>query len=348
MTLKLHRTPHSGQTLLLALVVLALLAGALEVGARQQLDPDTRFTAIGSSNPTLDAKIGMLDRLERARGHIDCLFVGSSVVWYGIEPDQLAAAYTNQTGESLACFNMGIPAMSARGAAILADALVQRYHPRVLIYGFTLRALAQGASQADQIVSQLDDTAWLRYQRGTFDLSGWLIDQSAALRFYLPYRDWMRHDYARRMFPFSSATANGYAPFIGDAEVADPTNVNVPAYFRDYTPDPAEQAALAEVITLDTPETQVLLLEMPLPSFFLAHFETGSAGYMVEIDAIRAQAAAQGVALWSLTREDLIPLNGWAEDAHHVNPAGAVLLSQWLGAELAHAAQAGDVNLPVQ
>lgn len=336
--------------LLRVLIVLALLVSVLEVGARLLLDPATSPTAIGSRNPILDVKFGMLDRLQAERGVIDCLFVGSSVVNFGIQAAAVEASYTATTGAPLTCYNFGVSALTASGAATLIEVLIDRYHPRVLIYGFTLRALTGEANQGAEVDQQIATDSWLRYQRGEPDAYGWLVDHSAALRHYLPYRHWMRADYLQYIMPFNDAAPDGYAPFIGSG--GDPRMAELPDYFRPYHADLVERAALDRILALPTPDTQLMLLAMPLPHFILAEFEsattglTGLDGYESEIAALADDPAARDVVAWSLTPRDLIPLEEWAEDAFHVNDAGAYRLSTWLGEAFAEAAQAGELSLP--
>jgi len=346
MTARHSPRPSPGRTLLLALALLALLCAALESGARLLIEPGSRRLGIGSSNPYVDAKVGAVERLIDREGSLDCLLIGSSVVFYGLVPQVIEQAYRERTGQAIACYNLGIPALTATGAEALAEAVVARYQPRLLVYGFTLRALAQDVPQSKEVYQQIVGTPWIRYQRGEWTLEGWLIAQSDALRYYLPSRDWMRSDYRQREDPYRQAeSGGGYAPFAGGGAL-NPETVHIPAYFSPYRPDPDALKAFAGLVALNSPTTQVLLIEMPLPRFFLEQMEGGIAGYLGEIESLAAWGKRYGVPLWSLSPLDLVPLEGWAEDAHHVNDLGAIQVSAWLGVALADAAMTGTLPLP--
>lgn len=330
-TLRLARIP--GQTLVLAVLILALVLIGAELAARLVLDDSDRPTAIGSDVPALDVKIGALDRLDETRG-VDCLFVGSSVVLNGLDPAAVEAAYAARTGEAITCYNVGVPALTARAAAVVAEVLVERYHPHVLVYGFTLRAVAAGTSQADDVYDDLLATPWIAYRRGDASLEGWLVDHSTLLRHYLAYRNWPSWQYPNWRRTFTDSSPTGYVPFFRTRPL-DPAAIQTPSYFQHYALDPAEMAGLAEIVALDG-NTRVVLLEMPLPDFVLALFDGGAAGYRAIVEGeIGALAEAHAVPLWQTSPLALVPLEGWAEDAHHVNHQGAQLVSAWLGERLA-------------
>jgi len=332
-----------GQTLGLAVVILALLAGMFEGAVRLLVDESDLPVAIGSANPTLDIKIGVLDRLARESGGVDCIFLGSSVVNNGVIPASFAAAYRDQTGEDITCYNFGVPALTASTAGVLAEVLVERYRPRLLVYGFTVRALAEQASEAQRVYDDIVNTPWVRAQRGAFDVLGWLVEHSQAFRHYLAYRNWMRHDFDHELRRFKDAPPDGYISFMG-TRAFDPNAVHVPDYFTQFAMSDRELAGLERIFNLNH-HTAVLAVEMPLPDFVIAGFEGGAAAHRAVFDELAELAAGYDVLLWQASPQNLIPGDGWAEDGLHVNDQGAEILSAWLGAQVGRAVRDGALSL---
>jgi hypothetical protein len=331
-----HRTLHIrlplGQTFALALLILALVTLVGEAFARVVLPHTDLPTAIGSQNPTFDQKIGMLDRLADEAGGVDCIFLGSSVVLNGLDPAAFSAAYAAQTGQAITCYNFGVPALTARTAGVLAEFLVERYQPGLLVYGFTLRALAADVPQADEVYSGIVETPWFEYKRGSVNVRGWLVEHSTAYRYYLALRNWITPLFTNELRQHIHAPDDGYEPFHSFYKL-DPARVHVPDYFARYTTAPDAWAGLEKIVALHG-DTQVLLLDMPLPDFLRAQFDGGADAYQAVVDEVGAYAQARGVTLLSTNPLDLIPGDDWAEDGQHVNHQGAQILSRWVGEQV--------------
>jgi hypothetical protein len=313
-----------GQTLLIASLICALLIGAAEILARLIWADSYIPTAIGSRNLYFDTKIGELDFLVKHEGRIDCLFIGSSVVNSGIVPVRFENAYRAQTGQRVRCYNFAIPGVTASGAARLADLLVERYRPRLLIYGLTLRAFSAEMAQTGGAGS-IFSADWTRYRRGDWNLHGWIIDHSRAYRRYLALRDWPKPDFANPAGERDVARRRGFVPF-GAGALFFP-----PDYLFDYEIAPSEWAALHQIMALQS-VTQVVLVEMPLPDQTLDVFEGGPANYRRYMNEIAAAAEESSVPFWTTFGLNIVPDDGWAGDTHHMNFNGASAFSDWLGA----------------
>jgi hypothetical protein len=331
-TLQVRTLP--GQTFVLAVLILIVLLGAGEAAVRLLPDDTGPVIAAGSENPTFDAKIGLLDRLAAKEGGVDCIILGSSVVRNAFIPTLIEQDYHAQTGQAITCYNFGLPALTARSAHLVADLLVERYTPRLLVYGFTLRALATDAAQAGDVYDGIAETPWVAYTRGTFSVEGWLAAHSELYRHYLAFRNWPDADYYHWRLTFTDAPCDGYQPFFATRPF-DPATIEPPEYFVDFTLAAAEWAALEGIVALRSDRTRVLLVEMPLPAFVLAMFEGGTPAYFAHFDAIAALAEPHGVPLWVTSSRDLIPDDGWAEDGLHVNDHGAQVFSRWFAETLA-------------
>ena len=331
-----HRTLHIrlplGQTFALALLILALVSLIGEGIARVVLPHTDLPTAVGSENPTFDQKIGILDRLADEAGGVDCIFLGSSVVLNGLDPAAFAAAYQPQTGQAITCYNFGVPALTARTAGVLAGFLVDRYRPDLLVYGFTLRELAANVPQADEVYTGIVETPWFEYKQGAVTVRGWLVEHSSAYRHYLALRNWITPLFTNNLRQHIHAPDNGYEPFRSFYRM-NPERIQIPGYLADYTTAPDAWAGLEQIVALHG-NTQVLLLDMPLPDFFRAQFDGGADAYQAVVDEVGMYAQAHDVTLLSTNPLSLIPDDNWAEDGQHVNHQGAQILSRWLGEQV--------------
>ena len=170
----------SARTLAWAAIIFVLLVGALELVFRVPA-VESRLPApdTGSNFVTLDIKLHLLDQ-QGAKGQLDCVFIGSSVVNRGLSPHVIEDAYAAQTGETIHCFNFGLGWTTASGAAVLAKVMIDTYHPRLVIYGVTPRAFSAGAVGRGFTTDDLRRVAWIRYTLGTVDLQGWLMHHSNA------------------------------------------------------------------------------------------------------------------------------------------------------------------------
>ena len=316
-----------GQTLIIALLVLALLITAAEGLARLPWIDSHIPTAIGTANPYFDTKIGELDSLINQDGRIDCLFIGSSVVNSGIVPVRFENAYRATTGQPVTCYNFAIPGVTTSGAAKVADLLIERYRPRVLIYGFTLRAFSAMMAQTGG-AGQIFSADWTRHQTGDWNLSGWIINHSLAYRHYLALRDWPEPDFANPIGEQDAALRKGFNPFGSGAQFF------APDYLFDYEIAPDEWDALLRLMDLNTAGTQVMLVEMPLPDQTLEVFEGGPANYARYLDEIAAAATKRNIPYIATFGLDLVPENGWAGDTHHMNVTGAFAFSEWMGEQI--------------
>jgi hypothetical protein len=86
-------------------------------------------TSTDNPNPAFDRLLFELDQQVAARGPLDCVVLGSSLVAVGFAADDLAAAYPPGAGDPPDCFNFGVPGLVAQQAGPLARLLAQLYHP---------------------------------------------------------------------------------------------------------------------------------------------------------------------------------------------------------------------------
>lgn len=346
----LRLSPPAGSTLALAAVILAAVVALIEAALRV---PAVRSRlpapSVGSNHMYFEIALDRLDEFAR-EGPVDCVFLGSSLVLRGINPAIFGEAYARQTGSgALRCFNFGVQGMSASAAGIAAEYLVNAYHPRLLIYGFSPRAFGQSALDRSLTGDTLGDLAWARQVQGDFSLEGWLYMHSDLYRYRWMVPDWLDLDSnrieMRREWEASMPTDDGFTP--RTEVLALPRTAKeverVALLFEDFRIAPEEIRVLEDFARLDAgTETTVLLLEMPVHPDAISEY-MGEDVYESFNATIRAHAGR--LPYWTTTGLNLIPDEGFA-DSNHLNPSGSALLSRWLGERVGEAVEGGVLGAP--
>jgi len=272
--------------------------------------------------------------------NVDALVMGSSLVNTGVDPAVLTGAYTAQTGESLRLYNFGVEGITIHANLELAGILLERYHPDVLVYGTEPRDLDEATASVAE--TRLLDDPWLRAQMGDFNPRGWLVDHSAFLQAYLPYRNWMRADFPDMLYTFlfrtHSTSPAGYEP---DLKVMEPGIGPLDQRFldcMDYYPTSRISSSrleeLRRLIELGNDRgVGVVVGEMPVHPF-VYECMGGEEAHRAFQERVRAAVeAAEGIFLPAGPGLE-IPPEGYA-DLEHLNLNGAPLFSRFLGERLA-------------
>lgn len=343
----LHVVLPIGQTVGLAILILLLLVSLLEVVFRQPAVM-SRLPApsIGSTHEQLEIQVYRLHQFA-ASGSVDCIVLGSSMVRMGIKPTAFADAYSGQTGESLRCFTFGLDGLTTSAAGILAEYLVNTYHPRLLIYGVSPRDFNEEVVIQDfsgKSVAQLD---WMKYERGTFNITGWMFAHLHAFQYAYFYRDCLMPSFAgkveRRRLEESLIEPDGYSPFdrVLTWPISDKQRENITKLFQDYKPVPEELAGLQQIIRLhQSGQTRLAIVEVPFYPDVMALLGTDKYEYFNR--QVESYTLLAGVLYWPTTRLDLIPDEGWA-NLTHLNTTGAEIFSRWLGEQIGQAANQGGL-----
>ncbi len=335
----LHIEMPIGQTLALAVLILSLLIGALEGLSHLPWVERHLPTAIGSSHTDPNLKFGELDILLDREGRIDCIFVGSSMVLRGINPAIFARAYRKQTGQDIVCYNFGVRASRASSISLLSEILIERYHPRLLVYGFSLRDLT-GEPFNDRQQQEILDSPWLQYQLKSFNVKGWIIDRSEAVRHFLAFHAWLLPGPDDlKDFPLGSSY-RGYTPFTTRSDIALQAAPNPHGFIFTQT----QWGGLKCFLSLRT-QTQLLLVEMPASYRLISMVQGGRETFRDLIYQARDFIVGYGVPVITTIDLNLIPDSGWS-DAYHLQQTGAELFSAWLGDKVGAAVNAGEVTLP--
>jgi hypothetical protein len=333
-TLRLSRP--FGFTLLLTLAVLVLLIALLEGLARLPWVETHVPTAIGSAHPDINTKFGELDALLKREGRIDCIFVGSSMVRRGIDISVFAQAYREQTGQDIVCYNFGIAASRASSIGPLSEILISRYHPRLLVYGFSLRDLTSVTTN-DQQQETFLASSWLQYQFGSVNVMGWLIDHSHAVQHFLAFHDWLLSGEGSLFNRQDDLLRLGFVPL---TTRSDEALSKAPDSLK-YRFTPTQMNGLEYFLSLRT-QTQLLLVEMPVPYRMMTSIKGGRETFRDFIYQARDLVAGYGVPVITTIDLNLIPDTGWG-DTFHLNQDGAEIFNRWLGEQIGAAVNAGEM-----
>jgi hypothetical protein len=276
-------------------------------------------------------------------GGVDVILIGSSVVNTGIDPDTVAETYFELTGTRLRIYNFGIESLDIVPTSVYAKILVQKYHPALLVFGTIPRDFL--ASDNADVNQQFLSSPWIEFESGQWNLVGFLIDQSAVLRHYLPYRNWMRSDYLETLYAIdhrlSRTSSSGY-----ELDRTIGTNLDRPpdpnslveqvtfAKYHDFKIDPTRLSYLQNILNLqNTGSTRVIVTEMPLdPTFY--DYMGGISVYQEYQNETASEVTASGGMFFPSNGSPQIPANG-RPDRMHLNRFGAPVYSIYLGTQLA-------------
>jgi hypothetical protein len=312
-----------GATLWRALACLLVACAAAEGLART---PAARtifpIESFGSSHPHFNTQVTRI--LARAAGgRIDCIFVGDSQVLHDINPGVIEPILSANSGAPVRCQNFGLGGMTTLSAEDVARMLIQRFHPRVLVFGTS--ELNYVSSGLDASHESIVSSPWLQYELGRRSFDGWLLENSQAYRFYLGTLGMW----------FDGAPVNAEIQSDGHSiQFAGHTGMSIPQqveYFRGLykKPElsPSHVDGLRRMLALQSPQTRLVVLEMPIdPQYF--QFNRGLAALYPQVRQILvSETAATGIPLWLTQWELEIPVDGWY-DLIHLGRLGNATLSR--------------------
>jgi hypothetical protein len=301
---------------------------------------------LGSAHRQFEQQWFRLQSYVAEHGPVDCIMIGDSTVMSDFAPEVFNAAYRQQTGEGITCYNFGVGALSVEGLAMVAEILIGEYAPRHLLVG--VEPLDFTVPHDNQGEADLGSVPWARYQLGQFSPAGWLYSNSSLYRymgvigklltFRLDYRELLQRTAEER-----SVGADGYSALEGTGpfDVTQPPDRSIDHpyiehYFAAMSPFrmlPENLSALEHILAMNGATTEVVVVEMPITDTFYTFLGNGEEDYRLFVYTIGDRAATQGVAF--LRMEDLrsLPAPVWF-NYNHLNSMGAPIFSRWLGSSL--------------
>ena len=307
---------------------------------------------IGSRHHQFEIQLGRLEKLVREGEPIDCIFLGNSMVWLGVNPLVVDQSFKNITGQEIHCFNFGVSALPASSAGQIAPVLIEKYHPKVLIYGTFARDYAIPADVEDAYV--VSDTPWLKYQNGQFNLEGWLYAHSRVFQYKGHVHDFLFINYLEDVFvPRDAPDYRAYgldpkydirvdvrvSPDFESMQNRDPVK-----WLSHYEIRPENLEGLRQIVQQSNNDVQVIVIEMPFYETGLEFFSNGEQGYKIYVQQVASITASNQTSFWRLEDQPaLSPENWW--DYFHLNLPGADLFSAWLGNKLADTYLKGELEL---
>jgi hypothetical protein len=284
--------------------------------------------AVDGYNPDFDFRIHYLDQFIRDQGKLDCLLIGSSHFAYEVDPKVMERIYSQQTGQVVHCFNFGLPSLTAETAGPVAQALVNKYHPRLVIFEISPRSFSR---RFGDLTRHLAQNPWVRYQLGENNLDGWARDAIFSYRYYLALKTWQSPYNADALGrAVRTIDERGFAPLHG-YQVDEQEITHLKLRFEKTFWN-----GFLQVLDLQD-KTAILVVESPVREDYLDDYLMGGrTAYEKFIAIIQAELSSRQIPL-ARAQLEIAPklVDEMWYDSRHVNDTGAVLLSEWLGQKMA-------------
>jgi hypothetical protein len=327
-----------GGTLARAVLLLVVLLVTLEILARTDLAVGHLLApSFGTLVRHLDLQLARLARFA-ASGPLDCVAIGSSTAYLGIDPAALADGYARESGTGLRCFSLGVVGITVADVAALARILAEDFRPRLLLFATTAGDFRM--TDGGRVAGRIAGSSWARQRLGDPSAEGFLIAHSALYRYVLTYRSWpapVTWEYLVSLERHPAGT--GFWP----ADVTTPVDGSISRKMPRLYPVPRlELSGLVRLADLRARDVDVALAEVPVHPTAVDLYEHGREDLLAFRDQVAEFADRHGIPFWRDPPVDLVPAGGWFDRAH-LNGRGAHAFSGWLGGRLAAAARAGTL-----
>jgi hypothetical protein len=287
----------------------------------------------------IEEQFAGLEHLEREAGHVDCIFIGSSVVQYAFDTRIFEQAYAAQSGEAITCYNFGMWWARADAEAAIARMLIQEFQPKLLIWGVIPRDLEPASEDIPEVllVREIPQTDWIRYVNGDVSTRGWLLHHSAAYRYLRAYSDMLRETHTPYFENVESRIVYGYQPAVYSPANLPPVEPNDVV---SYVQSPEQVQHVRDITLLDGHPTRVMLLEMPIHATMINMlFGRIEAYRQVYHESLRYQTFDTQAMLWAT--DTLVFDDADFADGFHLWATGSMRFSEWLGYQLGEAHNRG-------
>jgi hypothetical protein len=314
---------------------LVILISLSEIFLR--LNPINKYQLVpylGSSHRQLEIQLERIQSFAEAEGQIDCLFIGSSMVWLGINPELFSQTYKDNTGEKLSCFNFGVATMPASAAGIMAEILVDKYHPRILLFGTSPRDYAIPIDSEDAKV--ILDTTWVQYQRGKFSLQGWLYSNSSFYGNLENLNRLMRLDKSV-ITDIGTSEYDRYG-FLPKTRPILEENIqagidDAEKWLTHYEVLEENIDGLEQIAIISEKDVQVIIFVTPVQSSYYDYFQNGEQDLDKFVQIVEEVSTNHEIPFIRMPDSGIIPVDGWWNE-NHLNLTGANAFSAWLAGQV--------------
>lgn len=280
----------------------------------------------------MDIKLSRLTELEKDR-KIDCILVGNSMTDYSLYPAILNTLPLLKEERNPTCFNLAFEFMMPETSSEIAAIFKKRLSPSLIILG---TSPVDFATIGDLYTRNFTQSAWFKYQKNVFTLEGWLVENSAAYRYWLSFLKYRDPGYRSEMVNMNRLVN----PLGNQVREKENIQIDIPekVKFPDFAFNETDLAGFIRMLDMNTNETQVIVVEMPVHPEFLQNYVVGGVNGYEEhfIEPIQALLDERSIPLirtqpWV---DEIIPNDGWM-DFSHTNEKGAHAFSHWVGQRLA-------------
>ncbi|NOY23587.1 MAG: hypothetical protein GXO70_08780 [Acidobacteria bacterium] len=333
-----------GLSLLKAIVLLSVVVLSTELVlripvVRRQLPPPV----LGTGNLTFDVTWEYLQRTRGLYGHVDCMFVGSSMIKHAIEPELFQKRFREKSGHDIVCFNFGVSGMRSSEAGFYKS-MVERYHPSLIVCELTPLILYKGflENQKSPLISQ---SPWGCFQLGKFSVKGWLLTHSLLFRYFMRLNMWIRSpsQYERLKRISRNMKMDGFL-VKGHGRIGKKKRNPVLNRVKATLSGKVENTqALEDLLDVFSENVPVVFLEMPLKGEDGSFRGEEDRKFSLSRVLLRKVVEERGYVLFSPGEQTDFDKSCWMS-INHLNPQGAKRFTPVFADALANALSTGRLE----
>ncbi|GAP20367.1 hypothetical protein [Leptolinea tardivitalis] len=302
-----------------------------------------RYTNLQANLPpsTLDQKINYPEmdvkyqefEFQNKVNNFDCIFLGTSMVDYGISPSEINTFQLQTNIKRPNCFNFALEAVMPETSSIIAKAFINKYGIKTIILGIS----AIDFAGKPYLTRKINNIPWLNYITGYPSFEGQIIDQSIVYRYFIALGKYRDTNYQNETHNLN-LLINNYGQQIRQNEnsvyrVSPNRSVELPDYSL-YQPD---ISGLKEFGEFQKQGIKIIVFEIPVhPNFLPYYVPQGEKGYEeLFIRPIESILADENIPFIRSQPDvaDIVSQNGWL-DYSHLNEKGATEFSRWLALKI--------------
>ncbi len=291
----------------------------------------------GTGNKFLEQRLNYIEEFHEKNGPVRYIFVGNSKVGQGVDTELVSSAYQEETGTPLSCVNFGFGGNTSELLPLVFRILKEDYKPDC----FFLELF--GPYQTRTFPHE--ESKWLQYRDGHFNISGWMIDNFHFMRVFLRFRLWMEkpgEDYLLK----SIIRDQGRVRDVGLSEERKQELLEKELVAREEVQptreDPEEKSELLLAEEQFFPQVidqvgaeKLVFFELPV-SFRITR---SMDNYNYRLERSEKMSADYGIQLVRMPDPRELPLESWMKDGVHMEREGIKAFSFWLGKVLAEMEQ---------